>query len=76
MVRKLGGLVGSLLFPPALIAGFAEFGVDDDSPCLTSAAPAKQSEGLEATQKPTGIKDAVKGLGKGLSKGIKGLLGQ
>ena len=76
VVRKLGGLVGSLLFPPALIAGFAEFGVDDDSPCLTSAAPAKQSEGLEATQKPTGIKDAVKGLGKGLSKGIKGLLGQ
>jgi hypothetical protein len=76
VVRKLGGLVGGLLFPPALIAGLAELGIDDDNPCLADAAPAKPSNAPEETQKPAGIKDAVKGLGDGLSKGIKGLLGQ
>ena len=76
VARKLGGLVGGLLFPPALIAGLAELGVDNDSPCLAEATPSKPSDDLEATQKPAGIKDAVKGLGDGLSKGLKGLLGQ
>ncbi len=76
VARKLGGLVGGLLFPPVLIAGLAELGVDNDSPCLAEATASKPSDDLEATQKPAGIKDAVKGLSDGLSKGLKGLLGQ
>ena len=76
VVRKLGGLVGGLLFPPALIAGLGEFGIDDDSPCLVDAAPAKPTSVPEKTRKPAGIKDAIKGLGDGIGKGLKGLLGQ
>ena len=79
VARKLGGLVGSLIFPPALIAGLAEFGVNSESPCLadaTTAAGAESSDGVAEKKKPSGLIEAVEGLGAGVTKGLKGLLNQ
>ena len=79
VVRKLGGLFGSLVFPPALIAGLAEFGVNNDNPCLAkaaTAADAEASDGVAEKKKPAGLKEAVEGLGAGVTKGLKGLLNQ
>lgn len=79
VARKLGGLVGSLVFPPALIAGLAEFGVSNESPCLaevTAADGAESSDGVAEEKKPAGLKEAIEGLGGGVTKGLKGLLNQ
>jgi AsmA family protein len=79
VARKLGGLVGSLIFPPALIAGLAEFGVSSDNPCLaeaTTAAGTEPSDGVAKKKKPSGLLEAVEGLGAGVTKGLKGLLNQ
>ncbi len=79
VARKLGGLVGSLIFPPALIAGLAEFGVNSESPCLVEATTAVGAESLDGAaeeKKPAGLIEAVEGLGAGVTKGLKGLLNQ
>jgi hypothetical protein len=68
VARKLGGLVGSLIFPPALIAGLVEFGVSNDSPCLpktTTAVGAESSDGVAEKKKPAGLKKLSRNLVRG-----------
>ncbi|MDD9916489.1 MAG: AsmA family protein, partial [Rhodospirillaceae bacterium] len=72
--RKVGGLLGAFVFPPALIIGLAETGTGEDNPCLaggkpkpaaTQGAPEKAEEDNPVTQP---LKSIEKGVGGVLKK--------
>jgi hypothetical protein len=72
---KVGGLVGTVLFPPAAVVGLGELGVSDKNPCM------KQGTGAQPQQPaPSGPAGAIESLGKDvkeqLDKGLKGLFGK
>jgi uncharacterized protein involved in outer membrane biogenesis len=80
---KVGGLIGTVLFPPAAVVGLGELGVSDKNPCM------KQGTGAQPQQAaPKGPAGALESLGKGvqdklgkdlkesLDKGLKGLFGK
>ncbi len=73
--RKIGGLLGATLFPPAALLALGDLGAGENSCVETASAAPEASEqpaATEALQAPAeGVKDAIEGLGKGL----KGLLG-
>lgn len=74
--RKITGLLGAGLFPPAAIAGLGEMGTGEDNPCLDIAsgdatAPAERSPSSVIESVPEDAKGAIEELGKGL----KGILG-
>lgn len=79
LARKLGGLIGVFIFPPAAIAGLGELG-SWDNPCLQimsgkGVPPAPQtSPSLTDTGKKAveGLKKGIEGIGEGL----KGLFGR
>ena len=77
LARKLGGIAGIFLFPPAAIAGLGELG-SSDNPCLKlmgapDQAPAQQQKPASAVDKTAEeLKKGVEGIGKGL----KGLFGR
>jgi hypothetical protein len=65
---KIGGLIGTFVFPPAAIVTLGELGVSDDNPCV------KQASGKgEAAQQPTesGPAGVVEGLEKKLDGDVK-----
>ncbi len=84
-LRKLGGLLGIALFPPAAIAFLGELGSADNE-CVKIATP-KQGAGAApgsetGTALPTSPKEAIEkvkegaeGLVKGVTSGLKSLLG-
>jgi len=77
---KVGGIVGSVFFPPAAIVALGDLGTGDDNPCVKKAAEGGKKGGQSATPPTKGITDAVKGVGDGvkekLDKGLKGLFGK
>lgn len=77
---KVGGIVGSVFFPPAAIVALGDLGTGDDNPCVKKASEGAKGGGQSATPPSKGITDAVKGVGDGvkekLDKGLKGLFGK
>ena len=82
-LRKLGGLIGIALFPPAAIAGLGELGGDDNE-CLkiASTKPKSATATGTGTALPTSpekavekVKEGAGGLVKGITGGLKGILG-
>jgi uncharacterized protein involved in outer membrane biogenesis len=76
---KVGGLIGTVLFPPAAIVGLGELGVSDQNPCMKGASGGQPQQA--APKGPAGaVEDLGKTLGKDvkeqLDKGLKGLLGK
>lgn len=69
-VRRAGGLLGGLLFPPAALAAFIDMGSGDDHPCTAlAAAGAKQQTPARPAKKKSG------GLLDDVTDGIKSLFG-
>lgn len=76
---KVGGLIGTVLFPPAAIVGLGELGVSDQNPCMKGGSGGQPQQA--APKGPAGaVEDLGKTLGKDvkeqLDKGLKGLLGK
>lgn len=77
VVRKLGGVVGLVLFPPAAIVGLGELGVTDDNACIQQAKDnQKNGQPKSSEQENDGGGNILKDVGKGITEGIKGLIGQ
>ena len=77
---KVGGIVGSVFFPPAAIVALGDLGTGDDNPCVKKAGTAGKGGDPKAKPESKGVTDAVKGVGDGvkerLDKGLKGLFGK
>ena len=76
LARKIGGVAGIFLFPPAAIAGLVELG-SSDNPCLklmaaAGQAPAQRAPGSAVDKTAEELKKGIEGIGKGL----KGLFGR
>jgi len=77
--RKIGGILGVVLFPPAAIAGLTELGTGEANPCLNIAAGRSATAGAE--QSPAGgsvvdkAAEGVKGAVQGIDSALKGLFG-
>ncbi len=72
VARKVGGILGIFIFPPAAVAGLGELG-RSDNPCLQLAAepriqdaPVEDAPALEIPGVPEGIGNAIEDLGRGL----------
>ena len=79
-LKKLGGLLGIALFPPAAIAGLGELG-DAGNECV-KVAGAKRRPGAGSRSRPAAPEKAVEKLEKdaedllkGLGKGFRGIFG-
>jgi uncharacterized protein involved in outer membrane biogenesis len=70
VARKVGGVLGIVLFPPAAVVGLVDLGAGDDNPCIQQAKGGKQKEDSG------GAVETLKDAGEGITKGIKGLFGQ
>jgi uncharacterized protein involved in outer membrane biogenesis len=70
VARKVGGVLGLVLFPPAAVVGLVDLGAGDDNPCIQQAKGGKQKEDSG------GAVETLKDAGEGITKGIKGLFGQ
>ena len=73
-VRRAGGLLGGLLFPPAALAAFLDMGSGDDHPCAALAAAGAKQPAAAARQQPAKKKSG--GLLDGVTDGIKSLFGR
>jgi len=63
---KIGGLIGTVVFPPAAVVTLGELGVGEDNPCL------KQASGKQPVEtKPGGVEGVVKGIEKKLDEDVK-----
>lgn len=73
VARKVGGVLGIVLFPPAAVVGLVDLGAGDDNPCIQQAKGGKQ----KAVDKDSGGSgNILKDAGEGITEGIKGLFGQ
>lgn len=74
VARRVGGLLGGLVYPPALILGLGELGAFKDGDCAVQAKPA---DGKTTVQQPSRLPGKIlKGTGDTITKGLKGLFGQ
>ena len=75
--RKVGGLLGGFVFPPALIIGLAETGTGEDSPCLTGGSPAAKqaSPKPEKKEEENVITQPLRAIEKGVGGALKKLFG-
>lgn len=77
---KVGGIVGSVFFPPAAIVALGDLGTGDDNPCVKKASAGGKAADQKAQPESKGVTDAVKGVGDSvkdkLDKGLKGLFGK
>lgn len=72
-VRKIGGILGAIVFPPAAIIGLGEIGSSDNSCLQTAQAESAPKQEQRAPSGPVesaaeAAKDALEGVGKGLKK--------
>jgi uncharacterized protein involved in outer membrane biogenesis len=77
--RRLAGVVGLALFPPAAIAGLADLGGGNkDHPCFkTAAAPAPSQPAATPQSNPLGAAgDGARRAVEGVGSGIQRLLGR
>jgi uncharacterized protein involved in outer membrane biogenesis len=72
--RKIGGILGGIVFPPALIAGLAEPGTGAPTPCAGGGKKAVQKTALAPSKDPVG--GALKRIEKSLGGVLKGLFGK
>jgi len=76
--RKIGGILGGIAFPPALIIGLAETGTGEQTPCAgggRKAVPVQKTAPAPSTDSnPLG--GALKSIEKGLGGALKGLFGR
>ncbi len=71
--KKIGGILGAIVFPPAAIIGLGEI-ASSDNPCLQTAQA--ESAPKQEQSAPSGpvesaadaAKDAIEGFGEGLKK--------
>ena len=75
--RKVGGLLGAFVFPPALILGLAETGTGEDNPCLQGGKrkPAAQQAPPEKAEESNPITQPLKSIEKGVGGVLKKLFG-
>jgi hypothetical protein len=82
VARRVGGLLGSLVFPPALILGLGELGTFKDGDCAGRARSADGKTTPEQTEPATEQQPShlpgkiIKGAGETITKGLKRLFGQ
>ena len=74
LALKVGSLLGSTVFPPALLLGLGDVGLSKGHPCLDantlgdgSGAAASGDSGGVVDKAGSAIDDAVKGVGEGLN---------
>jgi hypothetical protein len=71
--KKIGGILGAIAFPPAIIIGLGEMG-GSDNPCLKAAQadsapqPQKSEPSTPVESATDAAKDALEGVGQGLKK--------
>lgn len=73
VARRVGGLLGSTLFPPAALLSLGDLGSGDDNPCLKIASgeakPADSGAAAGGSGSPVEApKKAIEEVGKGLKK--------
>ena len=75
--RKVGGLLGAFVFPPALIIGLAETGTGEDNPCLTGGKPkpAATQGAPELAEEDNPVTQPLKSIEKGVGGVLKKLFG-
>jgi len=75
--RRIGGLLGGLVFPPAALGALADMGTGDDNPCLKIASKGGQSQpaGQSSDQPAKSIIQDPKSAVEGVTRGLRGLLG-
>lgn len=71
--RKIGGLVGGIAFPPALLLGLGETGAGEASSCLGGGKAQPAADKPAASGNP--VNDAVKGVTDGVGGSLKKLFG-
>jgi len=77
--RRIGGLVGLVVFPPAAIAAFADLGSGDDNPCLSLARGTQQRAARQPSTPPAkpkskvSIRKRAENIVESVGKGLKGL---
>ena len=82
VARKIGGVLGAAIFPPAAILGLGEMG-SSDNPCLNLATSVgSQTQGMPKSEKRSvvdkaggAVKDAIEGVGSGIGRGLQRLFG-
>ena len=82
VVRKLGGVLGVVVFPPAAILGLGEMG-SADNPCLnlaTTATGQTHAAPEPENKSPVGVagdavKGVIEGVGEGIGEGLRRLFG-
>lgn len=73
---KVGGLIGTVVFPPAAIVGLTDLGTGEDNPCVKQASggtPQAQPSGESVKEK---VKDVERNVKETLDKGLKKLFGK
>lgn len=65
---RVGGLIGSVFFPPAAILALGDLGVGDDNPCVKQASGKGETAPKAEESGPAGI---IKGLEEKLDSGVK-----
>ncbi len=75
VARKVGGVLGLVLFPPAAVVGLVDLGAGDDNPCVQQTKGGGEQKAA-SEQESGGATGALKDAGKGITEGLKGLLGQ
>ena len=82
VARRVGGLLGGIVYPPALILGLGELGTFKDGDCTGRAESADGETTPEQTQPTTEQQPSslpgniLKGTGETITKGLRGLFGQ
>ncbi len=79
--RRLGGLLGATLFPPAALLALGDLGSGDDNPCLKIAKGGGKKSSPQAAQPATqpaakAVTDAIKAPLDSLKKGLGSLFGK
>ncbi len=74
--RKVGGILGAIAFPPALILGLGETGTGEQTPCAGGGAKAAQKPAPAPSTKNDPVGGAFKTIEKGVGGVLKGLFGR
>ena len=79
--RRLGGLLGATLFPPAALLALADLGSGEDNPCLKIAKGGGKTTSQQTAQPAAqpavkAVTDAIKAPLDSLTKGLGSLFGK
>jgi len=76
--RRLGGLLGAALFPPAALLALGDMGTGDDNPCLKIAKGGGKKPAAKTSEQPAASKatEALKSPMDAVKKGLGSLFGK